>query len=132
MVSAPFALSVLDGQPLQPVPPRSRLRVLLYAQAQLIDGADRRNVLLGRKPALWQRRTFETGRASYAYGDASFSDAEVRISLEALAFRQDESLSVLAVELLPQDVAPAHPLGADLGTQRILRTSALTPVPPIC
>jgi hypothetical protein len=99
MVSAPFALSVLDGQPLQPVPPRSRLRVLLYAQAQLIDGADRRNVLLGRKPALWQRRTFETGRASYAYGDASFS---------------------------------AHPLGADLGTQRILRTSALTPVPPIC
>ena len=36
------------------------------------------------------------------------------------------------IELLPQDIPPADPLGADLGGQRILRTSALTPVPAIC
>ena len=132
MVSAPFALPVLDGQPMQPVPPRSKIWVMLYVQAEQIDGADKRNVLLGRKPAPWSRKTFEQARASNAYGEASFGRFEVELALEALGFALTAPLSVLAVELLPQDLTPPDPLGADLGGQRILRTSALTPVPAIC
>jgi hypothetical protein len=49
-----------------------------------------------------------------------------------LGFARTAPLSVLALELLPQDVPPADPLGAQLGGQRILRNSALTPVPVIC
>jgi hypothetical protein len=66
---------------------------------------------------------------------------------------QTSSLSVLAVELLPfgqvqtrTDTIPAtasagtadaatpgaDPLGADLGSRRILRTSPLTALPSIC
>lgn len=131
-VNAPYALPVLDGRPLQPTPPHSQMWVLLYAQAEQIDGADRRNVLLGRKAAPWPRQTFETARGSYAYGEASFSDSEVMLSLRALGFVKTAPLSVLAVELLPQDVPPNDPLGSDLGGQRILRSSALTPVPVIC
>ena len=56
----------------------------------------------------------------------------MHISLEALGFHDNAPLSVLAVELLPQDMIPADPLGANLGGQRILRTSPLTPVPPMC
>ena len=132
MVSAPYALPVLDGQPLQPRPPRSQMWVLLYAQAEQIDGADRRNVLLGRKPAPWPRQTFDAAHGSNAYGEASFSDAEVQLSLRALGFAKTAPLSVLAVELLPQDLPPPDPLGADLGGQRVLRSSVLTPVPVIC
>jgi hypothetical protein len=132
MVSAPYALPVLDGEPLQPLPPHSEIWVLLYAQAEQIDGADRRNVLLGRKPAPWLRKTFETARASNAYGEASFGTAEIELALRSLGFVRTAPLSVLAVELLPQDIPPTDPLGADLGGQRILRSSALTPVPAIC
>ncbi len=132
MVSAPFALPVLDGQPMQPTPPHSQMWVLLYAQAEQVDGADKRNVLLGRKPARWPRQTLERARASNAYGEASFETAEIELALRALGFARTAPLSVMAVELLPQDVAPDDPLGADLGGQRILRNSALTPVPAIC
>lgn len=105
---------------------------MLYAQAEPIDGADRRNVLLGRKPAMWPQQTVEKARASNAYGEASFATAEIELALRALGFARTAPLSVLAVELLPQDVPPADPLGAQLGGQRILRNSALTPVPVIC
>lgn len=132
MVSAPFALPVLDGQPLQPHPPRSQIWVLLYVQAEQIDGADRRNVLLGRKAASWQEQTFGKARASNAYGEASFGTAEFELALASLGFARTAPLSVLAVELLPQDVPTSDPLGAGLGGQRILRSSPLTPVPVIC
>jgi hypothetical protein len=131
-VSAPFALPVLNGQPRQPLPPRSQIAVLLYAQAEQIDGTDWRNVLLGTKPAPWPRQDIETARASNAYGEASFTSAEIESWLTALGFVTTAPLSVLGVELLPQDTPPEDPLGANLGGQRILRTSALTPVPVIC
>ena len=49
-----------------------------------------------------------------------------------MAFEQSAPLSVMAVELFPQDIEPQDPLGADLGSQCILRTSPLEPVPVIC
>lgn len=57
-VSADFALPVLEGRAFQRVPPASSIWALLYAQAEQVDGADRRNVLLLRKPALWDRKRF--------------------------------------------------------------------------
>ena len=131
-VSAPFALPVLNGRPAQPIPPRSEIWVLLYAQAEQVDGQDRRNVLLARKPARWSRQTFDLARASNEYGSATFGDAEIQLALEALGFHGDASLSVLGVELLPNGVRGSDPLGAELGTQRVLRTSPLTPVPAVC
>jgi hypothetical protein len=61
-VSAPFAMPVLDGRPLQPIFPCSVMWVLLYAQAQQVDGTGRRNVLLSRKQALVQRSTVPVPR----------------------------------------------------------------------
>ena len=46
--------------------------------------------------------------------------------------RTERASRVMAVELLPQDIEPQDPLGADLGGKRILRTSPLTAVPAIC
>jgi hypothetical protein len=131
-VSAPFALPVIDGRPVQPIPPQSEIWVLLYAQAEQIDGAARRNILLGRKRAPWSRDTFKQTRASNDYGTATFGDAQIRLALQALGFHDSAPLSVLAVELLPNGTHVADPLGAQLGTQRVLRTSPLTPVPTIC
>ena len=130
-VSAPFALPVFEGRSVQSIPPRSEMWILLYAQAEQIDGADRRNVLLGRKRAPWSDRTFGDP-APAAVGNATFTDAEVRLALDTLTFAEAAPLSVLAVELLPNGVRVGDPLGAGLGTQRILRTSPLVPVPAIC
>jgi len=139
-VSAPFAAAVWDGRNTQAIPPSTSIWVLLYAQAEQVDSADFRNVLLARKPARWNRKgdfgrnfgEFQAIRASTEYGTATFSDAEIRAALRALTFRNDASISVLAIELLPETEERPDPVGADLGSQRILRTSPLTPVPAIC
>jgi hypothetical protein len=131
-VSTDFAVPVLDGRDFQRVPPASSIWVLLYAQAEQVDGADRRNVLLLRKPARWDRVGYDQSPASYSFGIATFGAAEVTLALETLGFADTAPLSVLAVELLPNGVSLADPLGAQLGTQRILRTSPLVPVPAIC
>jgi hypothetical protein len=105
--------------------------VLLYAQAQQVDGSGRRNVLLSRQQAQVQRSTVPAPRTD-GFGEAFFPATGVQVLLQAMAFEQSAPLSVMAVELLPQDIEPQEPLGADLGGQRILRTSPLTAVPVIC
>jgi hypothetical protein len=130
-VSAPFAMPVFDGRPLQPIFPNTAMWVLLYAQAQQVDGTGRRNVLLSRQQALVQRSTVPAPRTD-AFGEAFFPATGVQVLLQAMAFEQSAPLSVMAVELFPQDIEPQDPLGADLGSQRILRTSPLTAVPVIC
>lgn len=94
-------------------------------------------------------------------GVTAFSEKRVESTLAQLRLSKLTPLSVLAVELLPgddtgktdvqryrtltaeelQDEAASmgaadqygkDPLGSDLGTRRILRTSPLTPVPAIC
>ncbi|MCJ1290236.1 hypothetical protein MMC34_001772 [Xylographa carneopallida] len=130
-VSAPFAAPILDGVSVQPIIPKSTMWVLLYAQAEQIDGQDKRNILLSRKHALPPGREGKL-RFTNAYGEAAFPAAEVATMLANLGFVPKAPLSVLAVEMLPQDVLPGDPLGADLGSQRILRTSPLVPVPGIC
>jgi hypothetical protein len=131
-VSAPFADPVFNGRSLQPKPPLSQIWVLLYAQAEQADGEDRRNVLLSHKRAFPSRISFEQPQPPTTYGVSTWSTSEVRDLLTALGFSPQASLSCLAVELLPNGATLADPLGGDLGQQRILRVSSLTPVPAIC
>ena len=74
-------------------------------------------------------------------GGVSFEEGVIRRALERLGLPVTSSLSMLAVELLPgrsesgrvvHDNADEDPLGGDLGLRRILRTSPLVAVPPIC
>jgi len=129
-VSAPFAVPILDSVPCQTAPPRTNIWVLIYVQAAQIDGNDKRNILLTRTPATFTRQ--RKSALTFPFGEAAFTDSAITQLLTELGFARTAPLSVLAVELLPQDVVPADPLCKDLGMQRILRTSPLTPIPVIC
>lgn len=132
-VSAIFADPVLNGQSLRPYPPSTEIWVLLYAQVHQADGADMRNLLLGRRPALprlqrWERKR----RPQVDAGTATWSNDELSVELALLGLEPDTPLSCLAVETLPGDTPIPDPVGTGLGYERFLRTSPLTPVPRLC
>lgn len=134
--SAQFATPVFEGQNLLPSPPRSEIWTLLYAQVTQADGAARRNILLGRKPARLNDKKsgfvpIQRNLLSLQ-GLAYWDQDEIRTLLHSLALPLDSPLSVLAVETLPEIGRRADPIGGNLGYVRILRTSPLTPVPAIC
>jgi hypothetical protein len=137
IVSAPFANPVFDGRSLRPYPPATEIWILLYAQVVQADGADRRNVLLGRRLARSLRYNTGAfvayvGNPDLDYGLATWSNEEITFILEALTLEQDTPISCLAVETLPGGPPLPDPLGANLGYQRLLRTSPLVPIPAIC
>jgi hypothetical protein len=66
------------------------------------------------------------------YADASWSSTEINFMLDALTLGTDTPLSCLAVEMLPGAPRLQDPLGANLGQERLLRTSRLVPIPLIC
>jgi hypothetical protein len=131
--SAAFANPVYEGRSLRPFPPATEIWVALYAQVIQADGADTRNVLLSHRPARSRRPPLHDRQVwDSAYALATWSNDEVRLMLDALTLEPHTPLSALAVETLPGDAPLPDPLGADLGHQRILRTSPLVPVPEIC
>lgn len=143
LVSAPFATPVYQGQSYRPLPPRSDLWVLLYAQVEQFDGNAWRNVLLGHRRAHWRppqdlNQDLDRSPNLLELGVAGFDQSEVSSILESLGLPRTAPLSVLAVELLPEpmrgpDMPPRlDPLGRFLGDVRILRTSQLTPLGEIC
>lgn len=131
--SAPFATPVQNGRSVRRFPPATEIYVMIYAQVYQSDGADFRNVLLGRKPARFKesRLTFQDGPDAF-YGNASWSKSEIRLLLASLTLDSDTPLSCLAVETLPGGTPFPDPLGAGLGNERLLRTSPLVPVPELC
>src|SRR5262249_32371040 len=134
-VSAPFANPVYDGRSLRPFPPRTEIWVLLYTQVAQADAAERRNVLLSHKPARFERPPLSEvggGGPEGSHGTATWANDEVYSLLEILTLGPDAPLSCLAVETLPGESPLPDPLGSDLGHQRILRTSPLVPIPPLC
>ncbi|HSC96624.1 MAG TPA: hypothetical protein VLC73_16805 [Burkholderiales bacterium] len=132
VASAPYATPVYEGRSLLPPQPATTMWVVLYAQVVQADGADHRNILLSRKPAPLRRKK-EFGRQAVApRGDARWSQAEIEAALASLGLPRASPLSVLAVELLPEVNRAVDPLGGDLGSTRILRTSRLVPLPPVC
>jgi hypothetical protein len=130
-VSAPHATPIFEGRNLLPLFPATRIWVLLYAQVTQVDGSDRRNILLGQKPTrIFRQSDFQ--EEIDLFGVANWDQREVEQSLNTFALKKDSSLSVLAVELLPENKEFKDPLGENLGQVRIIRTSPLTPVPSIC
>jgi hypothetical protein len=127
---APFATPVLNGRVLFRQIPASRLWVLMYTQVLQADGAGYRNLLIDRKPAVWE----EPMSATNPIGVATFPEAEITTLLAEYTLAPNSPLSVLAVELLPapNESELPDPLGSSLGLQRILRTSPLVKVAERC
>ena len=84
-VSAPFAIPVLNGVPVQPFIPASTMWVLLYAQAEQVDGQDKRNILLDCKQAA-VRTQKDVGVSTNAYGEAVFPVQVTTTILKDLGF----------------------------------------------
>ena len=142
-VAAPFATPVLHGQNLRPLPPRTDMWALLYAQVLQVDGKSWRNVLLARQQLNWvqdhsiQHNRLHTSRIlEFAVGQ--FQQKSVEGMLEILGLPADSSLSVVAVEAIAEPLTDPNarprkdPLGTYLGEVRVLRTSTLTPLQAIC
>ena len=159
-VTAPYAVTVDTAGnrffELSAGDPQTRIWFMLYAQVVQADGASYRNILLthargGTLREVQLGRAVNTVRGSGREPRAghNFSQKEIEASLELLGLPRTSPLSVLAVELLPgpltvregpgrapltptpEEIAE-HPLGANLGLRRIMRTSPLTAVPAIC
>jgi hypothetical protein len=133
----PFATPVFAGQNLRPPRnPGSTLHGLLYAQAMRLDGHEWRNVLLMRARGYIRQEDLAANAGCdprLAPAVMEFPQDEIVQRLSRLGLPLDSSLSVIAVELLPELKSDfADPLGRDLGQVRILRTSPLTAVPAIC
>lgn len=130
-VSAPHATPVNNGVNVRPFPPRTRIGALLYAQVLQADGQDWRNVLLQTQyaPAA-DDASYDASDRTFFRSTVVFAQRTIHQRLTALGLPDDASLSVVAVELLP--TRTGEPLGTDLGSTRILRTSPLTPVPELC
>ena len=131
--SAPFATPVQNGRSVRRFPPATELHVLIYAQVHQSDGADFRNVLLGSRQAKFAREKLQFRLNPDAiHGNATWSAAEIQLLLENLTLDSDTPLSCLAVETLPGGDPIPEPLGKGLGSERLLRTSPLVPVPACC
>jgi hypothetical protein len=132
-VSAPFAVPVADGQRVQAEPPTSDLWALLYVQVRLADATDWRNVLIGRTQLRFPESYFRGRGGAEPHGIGYWDQSQIESWLDTLGLPRNSPLSALAVEMLPEPDSPfVDPLGRHLGQVRVLRTSPLTPVPPIC
>ena len=131
-MNASYATPTAESRNLLPRVPNTELWGLLYAQLAQIDGADHRNVLIGRKRAMPPEQATDIRETGEMIAVAQWKQQEIDPALKSLAVPRDAPLSVLAIELLPELDRPPDPLGADLGRVRILRTSPLIPVPRVC
>jgi hypothetical protein len=150
--TAPFATPIRNGAPVRrEVYVRSQMWMLLYAQVTQADGASHRNVLLLVRAARLLTKAPPThvipslGRD--LYGIATFTENDdptnadpaertgITTVLSTLGLPLNSPLSMLAVELLPTPASfVERPFDTNnaFAQQRILRTSALVPVPPVC
>jgi hypothetical protein len=152
VATAPYAQPVLAGRRVGDGFPRTVIGFLLYAQVMQADASGFRNILIAQRtaqpiPVLLPAWHVDEGRAVFAQRD-------VTAALEEFGLPANAPLSVLAVEMyagimldgnkrevgipapgtppaqwpVPPDVFDAQ----NLGRRRVLRTSALTPIAPIC
>ena len=140
--SAPFAQAVAGGVD-QALSINTEIWFLLYTQVRETSGATWRNVLLKRVNG---NQPGEEDDSVIRYASAEIALSDTAAALNDLSLPAESPLSVLAVELLPAflqvevigGVPTAFfnryrdPLGSDVGQVRILRTSALVPVPVAC
>ena len=115
-----------------PSPARSQLWALLYAQVTQADGAQQRNILLDRIRLGRRDDSGEALAAARGIGTARWTRTRVEAILTTLALPPNAPLSTVVVETLPNIANLQDPLGGDVGHVRILRTSPLVAIPPIC
>jgi hypothetical protein len=135
VASASYAVPVYNGTSVRPFPPATQIWILLYTQVERADRGGYRNILLGRRLARPDReKAYLRGGSGTAQlsADAAWSQYEIAALLQAVGMDEESPLSVLAVEVLPNEQASSDPLGADLGSERNLRTSVLVAAPGIC
>jgi hypothetical protein len=132
VASSSYANPVFEGRSLLPPVPATELWIVLYARVVRADGADHRNIQLGRRLGHWRREKYRRRDEVDLAADVRWSNDEVVAALRSLGLAADTPLGVLAVELIPELVPAADPLGADLGQVRILRTSPLVPLQSVC
>lgn len=136
MVTAPYATPVFEGAVVLPAFPNTELWGVLYAQVIQADGKDYRNILLDRR-RMFKIRSDQT-KQERANGkletraECMWTEKEIQVALQSLGLPEANPLSVLCVELIKNQTAVGEPIGGDLGTLRIYRTSQLEPVPQIC
>ena len=142
-IIAPYATPIHRGRLMRPPLPHTDMWVMLYAQVLQLDGQAWRNVLLAHRRA--ERTTddrnpdFPRLQTALELATGRFEQSAIEQTLELLGLPRGSPLSVLVVELLPEIVltsraqAPRRdPLEESLGEVRILRSSPLVPLPPIC
>lgn len=133
--SARYANPVHEGVGRRPNPPATRLWFLLYAQAERADRGGRQNVLVSRRLAdggpVLAVITADSGSNDVS-GAVAWTQFEVAQALAAVGLGPEAPISALAVEILPNGEPAADPLGAGLGSERILRTSPLVAVADVC
>jgi hypothetical protein len=133
LVRAPFATPVIDGANVRPIVPATEMWALLYARVFQTDASAHRNVLLARAVLFPPRVGNDPlgAGARVLYGEALIAVKDVEDALRKLALPADTPLTVLAAEMFADPSEP-DPLGARLGHARMLRVSALAPVPAAC
>jgi hypothetical protein len=152
VATAPYATPVLDGRRVGDGFPRTIIGFLVYAQARQADGSGQRNILLAHQGVT---EVIAPGQAGY--GTAEFTQADIEAAATGLGLPAEAPISVLAVEFYPPGGStgeaywpgpvgdavlgsPAHGKGSQpdpfapplFGRLRILRTSPLVAVQPVC
>jgi hypothetical protein len=149
---ADLAQTVYNGVSLtNPLSPQTQIWFLLYAQVERVDGQAWRNILLGKLPGrlLSSPNAPSPGQTPAIPVSTVFPQNDVVAALKKLGLPSNTPTSVLAVELFngEANVIPTNtigfaeaqvvvqgpdPLGADLGSRRVLRVSPLTAVRAVC
>lgn len=159
LASSAYAKAFHQGMDLQSIPPNTQLWFVLYAQVNQADGSTMRNIELDKRAGrLFLRKESEqlentigaklnafspvfSGATRLAtqniqvpvQGHTFWQQNEVVDLLKDIGLPEDNPLSILCVELLPEPNGSFNdPLGANVGQVRILRTSALYPVTNVC
>ncbi|ACU03883.1 hypothetical protein [Pedobacter heparinus] len=151
VITAPFAMAVLNGKNVSARPPQTSLWYMLYTQVRQADGMSYRNLLIDSDLMPYVPLKSDKREDGTLYGTAVLKLEDVEAKLVALGLPANSSLSVLCVEMFPLDntwhmesgrnvqLAAAsgrrkiiNPLTEGLGGYRIYRTSALVPVADVC
>lgn len=109
-VSAPHAVSVLNGKNVTAVPPRTDIWALLYAQVMQADGLSHRNILLDERMLIDMKREqvnqykqlIRINKDATVYAVNTWLNIEVEQILAIMGLPVSSSLSVVCVEMMPR------------------------------
>lgn len=163
-ISAPFANAVVNGKNISASPPTTSLWYLLYTQVMQADGTTYRNILIDSGPMRYphpskaNNKTYDKEPGN-RLGTAIIPQQQISDKLEEMGLPKTNNLSVIAVEMFPENndwqtelgrkytaLNPRYgkenetmshsnefnPLTNQLGSYRIYRSSVLTPISEIC